>query len=187
LYRTTSQTRTAKTDRPSKRFESNFSEQFRSYGLPIERILDLGYNQVVCDYYAVIPEGNSLGLPGMACFFELITTEDAELPLAAVEPDILEELARYDETLPEIHAGFILNFKSEAGRRIVYISGRNLKQYVVSNPEAVTLPASFLERYGLPIPMLKKTPKARKCLKMDIPTFLRDIHEADRTKLASAA
>jgi len=54
LYQTTSPTRTAKTDRSSKRFESNFSEQFRSYGLPIERILDLGYNQVVCDYYAVI-------------------------------------------------------------------------------------------------------------------------------------
>jgi len=123
----------------------------------------------------------------MACFFELITTENVELPLAAVEPDILEKLARYDEALPEIHAGFILNFRSKEDRRIVYIYGRDLKQYVVSNPEAVALSASFLERHGLPIPMLKKTPKARKSLKMDIPTFLRDIHEADRTKLASAA
>ncbi len=187
MYQTTSQTRTAKTDRPSKRFESSFSEQFRSYGLPIERILDLGWNHVACDYYAVIPEGNTLGLPGMACFFELITTEDVELPLAAVGPDILEELARYDEALPEIHAGFILNFRGREERRIVYISGRALKLFVDSNPEAVTLPVSFLERYGLPIPMLKKSPKARKCLKMDIPTFLRDIYEADLAGLAPAA
>ena len=175
-------TRTAKTDKPSKRFESDFSGQFRSYGLPIERVLDLGWNPVVCDYYAVIDDGNCLGLPGGAYFLELLTTSEAELPLADVEPYILTELARYDETLPEIHAGFLINFTGGKERRIVYISGSNLKGYVESHPQASTLPNSVLDQVGIPMPMLKEGTRSRKCLKMDIPSFLLKIHEADLSK-----
>ena len=76
----------------------------------------------------------------MACFFELLTTSEFELPLDDVESDILSELARYDETLPHIHAGFVLNFRGCPDREIVYISGADLKNYVDSNPEADALP-----------------------------------------------
>lgn len=187
MYHEETKTRTAKTDRPSKKFESDFSGQFRSYGLSIERILDLGWNQVVCDYYAVIEGENALGLPGMACFFELITTSEAELPLTEVEPYILDELARYCETLPEIHAGFLINFRGGKERRIVYISGSNLKNYTERYPNATTLPNNDLDQVGIPMPMLKEGPRSRKCLKMDIPAFLLEIHKADLSRQAAMA
>lgn len=169
--------RVAKTDGPSKKFESYFAKQFRDWGFPIERILDLGYTHPPCDYFEIIPEGGAV--PGMACFFELLTTSEFELPLADVEPDILSELARYGETLPQIHAGFVLNFRGCPDREIVYISGVDLKNYVDSNPEETTLSDEFLLQYGIPMPMEKATPRARKALKMNIPQFLLAIHEAD--------
>ena len=169
--------RVAKTDGPSKKFESYFARQFRDWDVPIERIVDLGYTQPLCDYFTVIPEGGAV--PGMACFFELLTTSESELPLTDVEPDILSELARYGETLPQIHAGFVLNFRSRPDREIIYISGVDLKNYTDSNLEADTLPDEFLRQYGIPIPMEKATPRARKALKMNILQFLLAIHEAD--------
>ena len=176
MYETENQ-RVAKTDGPSKKFESYFAKPFRDWGFPIERILDLGYTRPPCDYFAIIPEEGAV--PGMACFFELLTTSEAELPLDDVEPEILSELARYGETLPQIHAGFVLNFRSCPDRKIVYISGVDLKNYVDSNPEETTLSDEFLLQYGISMPMEKATPRARKALKMNIPQFLLAIHEAD--------
>ena len=176
MYETENQ-RVAKTDGPSKKFEGYFAKQFRDRDVPVERIVDLGYTPPLCDYFTIIPEGGAV--PGMACFFELLTTSEAELPLDDVEPEILSELARYGETLPQIHAGFVLNFRSCPDRKIVYISGVDLKNYVDSNPEETTLSDEFLLQYGISMPMEKATPRARKALKMNIPQFLLAIHEAD--------
>lgn len=44
-----------------KRFEKDFSQQYRSNGYELVRLLDVNKNRQPCDYFSV--------LPGMTCFF----------------------------------------------------------------------------------------------------------------------
>lgn len=148
-----------------KRFEKDFSQQYRSNGYELVRLLDVNKNRQPCDYFSV--------LPGMTCFFELKSTACPELPLIDIRPHQLEKMNLYDRSAPGvIHAGFIIQFRSSPNNQIYYMPGKAMSAYAAGHAGNAVLDSDYLAQNGILIPTHKASPAARKYTVMDIPGFL---------------